>query len=347
LPERSFRYASLASGLDLVRKTLGRHEIATIQATAIDRDSGTIRLITTLAHGSGEWIASDWPVCPLADLPSPQRMGAALTYARRYALFTMVGIAGEDDLDAPDLPLQPASAASVNSASISPIQRRANGKSPPPKPEAPLDPETAARQCDALLNELGSISSFDGAAEWAKRIIALKNTLTSDHARDVETALETKLAQFGNGLDDGHSIDFPRSSDNTGSRSAGDQTRANADASLATQDRSSLSIGHPPRRRNKEHLKFVATQPCLLCGRRPSDAHHLKFAQPKAMGRKVSDEFTVPLCRTHHRELHRSGNELAWWRAANSAINPLQAAEWLWQHSKNQTAMATAISKAP
>ena len=93
-------------GLDIVRKTLGRHEIATIQSTAIDRESGTIKLTTTLAHASGEWIASDWPVCALADLPTPHRMGAALTYARRYALFTLVGIAGEDDLDAPDLPLQ-------------------------------------------------------------------------------------------------------------------------------------------------------------------------------------------------------------------------------------------------
>src|SRR5215203_5181793 len=100
---RTFRYASLAGGLDIVRKTLGRHEIATIQSTAIDPASGTIKLTTTLAHASGEWIASDWPVCALADMPTPHRMGAALTYARRYGLFTLVGIAGEDDLDAPDL----------------------------------------------------------------------------------------------------------------------------------------------------------------------------------------------------------------------------------------------------
>src|ERR1041385_3620490 len=106
-PERTFRYASLSGGLDIVRKTLGRHEIATIQSTAIDRDSGTIKLTTTLAHASGEWIASDWPVCTLAEIPTPHRMGAALTYARRYGLFTLVGIAGEDDLDAPDLAFQP------------------------------------------------------------------------------------------------------------------------------------------------------------------------------------------------------------------------------------------------
>src|SRR5215813_1665159 len=101
--ERSFRYAPLASGLDIVRKTLGQHEIATVQTTAIDQAAGMVSLTTILAHASGEWIASDWPVCPVAETANPQRMGAALTYARRYGLFTLVGIAGEDDLDAPDL----------------------------------------------------------------------------------------------------------------------------------------------------------------------------------------------------------------------------------------------------
>src|SRR5712691_1397101 len=105
--ERSFRYAPLSGGLDIVRKTLGKHEIATVQTTAIDPAAGMVNLTTMLAHASGEWIASDWPVCPIADMASPQRMGAALTYARRYALFTLVGIAGEDDLDAPDLCVAP------------------------------------------------------------------------------------------------------------------------------------------------------------------------------------------------------------------------------------------------
>jgi ERF superfamily len=101
--DRSFRYAPLASGLDIVRKTLGQHEIATVQTTAIDQAAGVVNLTTVLAHSSGEWIASDWPVCPIAETERPHRMGAALTYARRYALFTLVGIAGEDDLDTPDL----------------------------------------------------------------------------------------------------------------------------------------------------------------------------------------------------------------------------------------------------
>src|SRR5579862_9965211 len=105
--DRSFRYASLASGLDIVRKVLGKHEIATVQTTAIDDAAGLIRLTTLLAHSSGEWVSSDWPVCPVAKTAAPHKMGAALTYARRYALFTLVGIAGEDDLDAPDLATAP------------------------------------------------------------------------------------------------------------------------------------------------------------------------------------------------------------------------------------------------
>src|ERR1700747_986988 len=108
---RQFRYAPLSSGLDIVRKTLSQHEIATVQTTAIDQTAGIVNLTTVLAHASGEWIASDWPVCPIAETAMPHRMGAALTYARRYALFTLVGIAGEDDVDAPDLTAPPAQAA--------------------------------------------------------------------------------------------------------------------------------------------------------------------------------------------------------------------------------------------
>src|SRR5215470_5184681 len=133
--ERTFRYAPLSSGLDIVRKTLGQHEIATMQTTAIDQASGLVNLTTVLAHASGEWIASDWPVCPIAETASPQRMGAALTYARRYALFTLVGIAGEDDLDAPDLCKGPPSSPAVDRLVDSdggqtrrPSQLRGNGQ---------------------------------------------------------------------------------------------------------------------------------------------------------------------------------------------------------------------------
>ena len=169
---QSFRYASLSSGLDIIRKTLGGQQIAIAQTTDIDRASGTVNLTTVLLHTSGEWISSHWPVCQLSETSAPRRMGAALTYARRYALFTMVGIAGE------------------------------------------------------------------------------------------------------------------------------------------------------------AHLKFAGSQPCLICARSPADAHHLKFTQPRAMGRKVSDEFTVPLCRTHHRDIHSFGDEIAWWE--RRAIDPVATARILW-----------------
>ena len=116
--ERSFRYAPLSSGLDIVRKTLGQHEIATVQTTAIDQTAGIVNLTTVLAHASGEWIASDWPVCAISQTATPHRMGAALTYARRYALFTLVGIAGEDDIDAPDLNAPTAAALGAETSAL-------------------------------------------------------------------------------------------------------------------------------------------------------------------------------------------------------------------------------------
>src|SRR6266566_51327 len=124
--ERSFRYAPLSSGLDIVRKTLSQHEIATVQTTSIDETAGIVRLSTVLAHASGEWIASDWPICALSETATPHRMGAALSYARRYALFTLVGIAGEDDLDAPDLNAPTAPASGVEKLA-SKQQNRLNG----------------------------------------------------------------------------------------------------------------------------------------------------------------------------------------------------------------------------
>src|SRR5437899_8708181 len=127
--QRTFRYASLSSGLDIVRKCLGQHEIATVQSTVIDRDSGLIKLTTTLVHASGEWVSSDWPVCPATETAAPHRMGAALTYARRYALFTLVGIAGEDDLDAPDLALQTAGPGPQNGPPTT--KTGLNGQTPP------------------------------------------------------------------------------------------------------------------------------------------------------------------------------------------------------------------------
>ena len=124
--DRTFRYATLSSGLDIVRKALGKQEIATVQTTSIDREAALIRLTTVLAHSSGEWLSSDWPVCPVAEVASPHKMGSALTYARRYALFTLVGIAGEDDLDAPDLAVTPVTPLNDGEAGTGPLGK-ANG----------------------------------------------------------------------------------------------------------------------------------------------------------------------------------------------------------------------------
>src|SRR5947209_3154950 len=194
--ERSFRYAPLSSGLDIVRKTLGQHEIATLQTTAIDQTAGMVHLTTMLAHASGEWIASDWPVCPIAETVNPQRMGAALTYARRYALFTLVGIAGEDDLDAPDLcdgPPSLSSSANAHSPKDSrlrmPPRTPGNGRSRSDrKGETPviLNPERSAALREKLLTELGTITSADLAATWARDALSAKNTLTATDAKLVE-----------------------------------------------------------------------------------------------------------------------------------------------------------------
>src|SRR5471030_435359 len=164
--DRSFRYASLSAGLDLVRKSLGRHEIATVQTTSIDDAAGLIRLTTTLAHSSGEWVSSDWPVCPVSETAAPHRMGAALTYARRYALFTLVGIAGEDDLDAPDLPTlkfddTPRShdPDKANGHGAIPTSHGAARRKPSPllsKPTLNADASAAARQ--QILTEMADLA---------------------------------------------------------------------------------------------------------------------------------------------------------------------------------------------
>jgi hypothetical protein len=130
----------VSSGLDIVRKVLGQHEIATLQTTVIDQDIQTVSLTTMLAHASGEWIASDWRVCALSEMATPRRMGAALTYARRYSLFTLVGIAGEDDLDAPDLTGQLGDGAQMAGNGLDRKKRNASGEMEPSAPS----PRTAS-----------------------------------------------------------------------------------------------------------------------------------------------------------------------------------------------------------
>jgi hypothetical protein len=345
--DRTFRYAPLSSGLDIVRKTLGRHEIAAVQSTEIDRDAGLIRLTTILAHSSGEWVSSDWPVCPLSDTASPHRMGAALTYARRYALFTLVGIAGEDDLDAPDLNAEPSASSAVDGSggrALDPApvsRRRPNGKGP----NSPmLAPDASAALRDQLLAELASVSGADEAAQWAHRSLAAKNALADPDARRIEDAFALRLVVVESGEETMSAAAPPpnapgalldRHAPETGARPPHWLGAADPEPSSdpGGVDKSALTIGAPRRYRDKTHLAFVASQPCLLCARHPTDPHHVRFAQKQALGRKVSDEFVVPLCRSHHRELHRSGSEYLWWE--NVGIDPLKVARDLWEKTRS------------
>jgi hypothetical protein len=320
---RTFRYASLASGLDIVRKTLGQHEIATIQTTMIDEASGQIRLTTLLAHASGEWISSDWPVCAAAEIAASHRMGATLALARRYVLFALVGIAGEDDLDAPDSLVEPSPANHDNSESGL-IQRKPPSKGKLHRPPV-LDPERSLVLRDQLLAEISELTNGDELALWAYRRLPVKNTLTASHAGIVERACQKLL--------DANSHVDPEPSP-TAIPAEMPSPPAIETVLPPSGTNTVKPLNKPVRKRSKAHLAFVGSQPCLICQRLPCDAHHLKFAEPRAMGRKVSDEFTVPLCRDHHHQLHRHGNERAWW--ANMQVAPLEIASELWQTSPIQ-----------
>jgi len=374
---QSFRYASLASGLDIIRKTLGGQQIAVAQTTDIDRANGTVTLTTVLLHTSGEWISSDWPVCQTSETSAPRRMGAALTYARRYALFTMVGIAGEDDLDAPDVTNDPAEGRkaiatgvalnpSAAPASVRPGQSRTGNPTAPPVREKLGVEESAAIRAQLILE----IETLPGHALQPRAIAILKakNLLSADDAKRVEDAFATRMALQA-ALPEDLATDRSRSAltdpapPHAASKGAAKpprprerprkvkaateqsgappviskpvdadfvpaSTHVQKNAAPAKIDKSVLTISEVRRLRDKTHLKFVASQPCLVCGRSPADAHHLRFAQPRAMGRKVSDEFTVPLCRTHHRDNHRFGDEIAWW--GRMAIDPIATSRMLW-----------------
>jgi hypothetical protein len=324
--DRAFRYAPLSSGLDIVRKTLSQHGIATVQTTSIDEITGIVRLSTILAHACGEWIGSDWPVCAISETGAPHRMGAALTYARRYALFTLVGIAGEDDLDAPDL-VAPTPPTSQSKAPKRDSKTDGNGGNHRPSAGAAnrgcqgeLSAALSASLRDELLREIESLKTDDDAAVWAQRRLGAKGTLHSADAAHVERGFQDRLMSFTSdaAARSIQKVEQPLHRSNQGKK----RSRS------ATIDKTVLALPAPRRIRDWDHVKSVAKQPCLVCGRRPADAHHLRFAQSPALGRKVSDEFTVPLCRGHHREVHRCGDEAAWWN--KTGIDPSAAARVLW-----------------
>jgi ERF superfamily len=340
--EQTFRYAPLSSGLDIMRKVLGQHEIAMVQTTSIDQDAGLINLTTVLAHASGEWIASDWPVCAVSETATPHRMGAALTYARRYALFTLVGIAGEDDLDAPDFATPtnrmpgPETPKGHGNGQLNCTQHKSSLHD---RRDAHLRAQTksilgnqaSAQLRDRLVGEVRELGSNDDAAIWAHKILAEKNTLIAEDAQILENAFQARLEAIG--ADGAHpskveerSVASPRPYEPNATAEKPKRRRRSR-----AIDKSVLAVPEPRRVRDRDHVRSVAQKPCLICGRRPADAHHLRVAQSRALGRKVSDELTVPLCRGHHREVHRYGDEAAWWR--NAGIDPTPAARSLWLES--------------
>jgi hypothetical protein len=280
--------------------------------------------------------------------------GAALTYARRYALFTLVGIAGEDDLDAPDVDAvsNPAAKLAPSNGQAAATQRTAvgDGNLPWSSARSVLGEQLSASLRENLIQQMAAINSPDKAAAWAHRSLPAKNTLTAADAKIVEERFQARLSEIDQQLTAGASrdrttsrstpdlptVDDPAAPSQTNLSAGGPLNPAPQKAAAVIRKRSASSsvqaLGKTVRLRDKDHRKFVLRHACLVCGRVPSDPHHLTFTQPRALARRVSDEFTVPLCRLHQRELHRSGDELAWWRSLN--VDPLPAALRPWQQTR-------------
>jgi hypothetical protein len=209
-----------------------------------------------------------------------------------------------------------------------------------------LKDELSASLRDALLAQIPPLTDEEEATTWASSVLSRKNSLTAADAKLVEIAFEQKLLNLS--IPAGKQTAF-RLSDVAPEKAAPKQTQAQLKKLEAKQkegeaqdrevrstrarriDKSVLTFPAAKRKRNKEHLHHIVQQPCLVCGRKPSDPHHLRFTQPRALGRKVSDEFTVPLCRMHHREAHRAGDERIWWKRAG--LDPVKVAHELWKQT--------------
>jgi hypothetical protein len=197
----------------------------------------------------------------------------------------------------------------------------------------PLAPEQSAALREKLLVAVENITSVDIAALWAQEALPAKNRLAAADAKLVEDAFEHRLSELAASA-------TAEVADETAPRTHVDivgahDTLVKENDDLAQSngiDKSVLVIATPRRYRNREHLRYVAQQACLICGRKQSDPHHLRYLQPRALGRKVSDEFAVPLCRSHHRAVHRAGDEQAWWKAAG--IDPVKVARQLWRQTR-------------
>jgi hypothetical protein len=204
---------------------------------------------------------------------------------------------------------------------------------------------------DKLLEEIAALDTAEGALAWAIRRIGVKNKLTAEDAFHVETAFQGRIRVLApEAYNDTSSSALGAVPAQTGSQlqlaGSDSQLASAADAPHACESQNPgkrnggrksmeeeyLGSMKLRRSRDKDHLRFIAIQPCTVCGRRPCEAHHIRYTQPRALGRRVSDEFTVPLCRLHHRELHRQGDERAWWNKLS--IDPMPIALRYWQHTR-------------
>jgi len=241
-------------------------------------------------------------------------------------------MSGEDDLDAPDL------AACGPAAGLDPRQDRF---SPPSRGSGNgrlrvatvtvLDTDHPAALRDKLLAEVANLTSAEAAVAWATRALPAKNSLIVADAKLLEHAFEQKLSGLSSPI-----VSETLAGESPTAPEVTPQEKPPASSPASDEpsgiDKSVLAVAAPRRYRNREHLRYVAQQACLVCGRKPSDPHHLRHVQPRALGRKASDEFAVPLCRSHHRAVHRAADERAWWQAAG--IDPLKVARKLWRHTR-------------
>lgn len=200
--------------------------------------------------------------------------------------------------------------------------------------------ETAATpQAFALVHRDGARLRFETAQPFIDAVLALVPTLPTLEAlyafweANLDSLSLLRAQETSDYRDPLHAIiEALKARARTIGRTGG-ETEGEADGSMQPPHPSALAAPKDRRLRSKEHLAFVGKQPCLVCGRRPAHAHHIRFAQPRAMGLKVSDEFTVPLCAGHHDALHKAGDERAWW-ARHGIIEPLKFAERLWTASR-------------
>ena len=213
-----------------------------------------------------------------------------------------------------------------------------------PRPfRALLSAEELAALRDQLIADLSRLRSSDEAADWVHKNLVVKNTLTAADANSVEASFREKVLalEAGPAVAEGQR-DHAKDDDvePPGAQAFIETIDASAAAQIILPEEPAGRRRHRVaaktiRLRDKEHCNYITTQPCVVCGRTPSEAHHIRFAQPRALGRKVSDEYTVPVCRLHHRELHRYGDEASWWVGVN--VDPLPVALELWRRSKSST----------